>query len=199
MGVGGRWEWEGDGSGREIEVGNLGNRIYISPAARSAGWGYFRDFRFEVMFGRAGLTSAKREGDGKTPLGLFALRRVMWRADRLARPPTALPIAALDPSAGWCDAPLDSAYNRFVRLPYSARAESLWRSDQLYDIIIVIGFNDDPPKPYRGSAIFIHLMGRGAGATEGCIALARQDMLTLLARIDLETKIEIRRFHARQK
>ena len=171
---------------------NMANIIDIA-AVDSAGTGSFRGFSFAVRLGQGGISSAKREGDGKTPLGLFALRRVLWRADRLARPETALPLQPIARDDGWCDAPLDPSYNRYVRLPYGASAEPLWRADRLYDILLIIGFNDDPPTPYWGSAIFVHLTHEDNRPTEGCIALDPNDMLKLLAAVDLETQIEIKR------
>ncbi|HLB79812.1 MAG TPA: hypothetical protein VJJ77_04860, partial [Dongiaceae bacterium] len=98
----------------------------IVSAGGAADWGG-RSFR--CALGRTGIRADKREGDGVTPAGCFGLRRVLYRADRLARPPTALPVAALTPQDGWCDDPADPMYNRPVRLPYAARHERLWRAD----------------------------------------------------------------------
>jgi L,D-peptidoglycan transpeptidase YkuD (ErfK/YbiS/YcfS/YnhG family) len=99
----------------------------------------------------------------------------------LPRPRSALAIAPLSPGLGWCDAPEDANYNRCVRLPYPASHERLWRDDGLYDIVIVLGFNDWPRARGRGSAIFMHLARPGYTPTAGCVALARPDMLKLTA------------------
>lgn len=130
--------------------------------------------------GRGGIRADKQEGDGATPAGLFPLRRVLWRADRLPVPVTALPRAAIGPAHGWCDDPAHPAYNRAVRLPHPARHERLWRADALYDLLLVIGHNDDPPQPGLGSAIFVHLARPGYLPTDGCVALAAADLLALL-------------------
>jgi L,D-peptidoglycan transpeptidase YkuD (ErfK/YbiS/YcfS/YnhG family) len=134
--------------------------------------------------GPAGVVSAaaKREGDGATPAGDWPLRRVLYRPDRRAAPRTALPVAALIPEDGWCDAPGDPAYNRQVRLPYAAGAEHLWREDSVYDVIVVLGHNDDPVVPGAGSAIFLHLARPDYWPTQGCVALAPADLDELLAR-----------------
>ena len=126
--------------------------------------------------------AAKREGDGKTPLGDWPIRRLLYRPDRGGAPATAIPAQALAPDDGWCDAPNDSAYNRQVKLPYPASAERLWRDDGLYDVIVVLGHNDDPVVPGAGSAIFLHLARPDFSATQGCVALARADLEALLAR-----------------
>lgn len=136
------------------------------------------------VLGRSGVLPAaeKREGDGASPLGVWPLRRVLYRPDREPSPQTGLPVAALKPDDGWCDAPGDPAYNRPVRLPYPASAEQMWREDGVYDLIVVLGHNDDPPVSPMGSAIFLHLIQPDGAPTAGCVALRRADMLDLLAR-----------------
>ncbi|MBK8173909.1 MAG: L,D-transpeptidase family protein [Rhodospirillales bacterium] len=138
------------------------------------------DCSARCAIGRSGLRAAKQEGDGATPIGRFALRRVLFRSDRLAAPETALPCAVIDPDLGWCDDPSDAAYNKAVRLPYPARHERMWREDALYDLLAIIGYNDEPVVPARGSAIFLHVARPDFGPTEGCIALALDPLRALL-------------------
>jgi L,D-peptidoglycan transpeptidase YkuD (ErfK/YbiS/YcfS/YnhG family) len=130
--------------------------------------------------GRSGIRADKREGDGATPAGCFPLREVLFRADRIARPRTGLPTAALDPHVGWCDDPADAAYNKPVHLPYAGRHERLWRDDALYDLVAVLGYNDDPVEPGRGSAIFLHVARPDFPPTEGCVAMCLTDLSELL-------------------
>ncbi|WP_109107935.1 L,D-transpeptidase family protein [Azospirillum sp. TSO35-2] len=132
------------------------------------------------VLGRGGVRADKREGDGGTPVGRFPLRRVLWRADRLPRPDTGLPVDPIAETDGWCDAPEDPAYNRPVTRPYPASHEALWRDDHVYDIIVVMGHNDDPVVPGMGSAVFLHLVQPDRRPTAGCVALAPDDMLRLL-------------------
>lgn len=147
----------------------------------------FPDGRFvfgsEVVrcaLGYGGVRADKQEGDGATPAGLLPLRRVLYRADKVARPQAAVPVVPLAPHDGWCDDPADAAYNRMVRLPYAGRHEVLWRHDALYDVVGVLGWNDAPAVPGRGSAIFLHLARADWGPTEGCVALALPDLLAAL-------------------
>ncbi|MDH5749854.1 MAG: L,D-transpeptidase family protein [Rhodospirillales bacterium] len=130
--------------------------------------------------GRGGVGRTKREGDGQTPAGRLPLRRVLYRPDRLAAPETALPVRALDERDGWCDDPNDPAYNTLIRLPHPAHHEKLWRDDSLYDLIVELGYNDAPVVPGSGSAIFLHLAKPDYAPTEGCVAVAREDLLLLL-------------------
>ncbi len=134
--------------------------------------------------GRSGVieAAAKREGDGFAPLGDWPIRRLLYRPDR-GKPPTALEAQPIGPDDGWCDDPGDTAYNRPVCLPYPASAEVMWRDDGLYDLVVVLGHNDDPPVARMGSAIFLHLAKPGYAPTEGCVALCRPDMETLLGQV----------------
>lgn len=133
------------------------------------------------VLGRGGVRTDKREGDGATPVGRFPLRRVLWRADRLSRPVTGLPVRAIEPDDGWCDDPADPAYNRPVRRPYAASHEALWREDGVYDVIVVMGHNDDPVMPGLGSAVFFHVARPDRSPTEGCVALPLDELLRVLA------------------
>lgn len=145
--------------------------------------------------GKGGVVDAgaKTEGDGATPLGQYRLRRVLYRADRLETPVTRLPVRAIRPDDGWCDAPDDPAYNRPVRLPYPASAETLTREDALYDIIVILAHNDSPPVPGLGSAIFFHLEKQDYRPTLGCVAISRADMLEVLKGADAQTVLDILR------
>ncbi len=144
---------------------------------------FLPDGRARCALGRGGVAAmgAKREGDGATPAGLWPLRRLFYRLDRIAAPATRLPTTALTPWDGWCDAPADPDYNRAVQLPYPASAEHLWRDDEVYDLIVVLGYNDAPVVPGRGSAIFLHIARPDYAPTDGCVALHRADLLSCLA------------------
>ena len=136
----------------------------------------------QCAIGRGGVVAAdlKREGDGATPLGDWPMRQVFWRPDRLEKPVTQLPVIALRPDMGWCDDPAHPDYNRHVVLPFPASHEKLWREDHVYDLIVELGYNDDPVITGKGSAIFLHIARDDFAPTEGCIACARADLLDLL-------------------
>lgn len=134
-----------------------------------------------AALGHGGVRADKQEGDGATPIGALALRRVLYRADRGPPPECALPIEPLAPDDGWCDDPGHADYNRMVRLPHAARCEALWRDDEIYDLVGVLGWNDAPVVRGRGSAIFLHVARPGYPPTEGCVALAPADLRRVLA------------------
>jgi L,D-peptidoglycan transpeptidase YkuD (ErfK/YbiS/YcfS/YnhG family) len=136
---------------------------------------------FRAALGRGGVRSDKREGDGGTPVGVLPLRRVLYRPDRVEAPLSAVPVQTLAPTDGWCDDPAHADYNKLVRLPINASAEVLWREDAVYDIIGVLGWNDQPVRPGLGSAIFLHVAAAGFAPTDGCVALALDDLRHVLA------------------
>lgn len=142
--------------------------------------------------GRAGVTFAKREGDGATPMGRFGLVAVLYRPDRLHRPITALPVHPINAADGWCDDPTDRNYNRPVTLPYPASHERLWREDNLYDVVVILDYNLRKPRPAGGSAIFLHLAAPGLPPTAGCVAVTPESMGRILRRCGPDTSLIIR-------
>lgn len=161
--------------------------------ASAAGWFQGAGVTARCALGRSGLIAAsdKREGDGASPIGIWPLRRVLYRPDRLAAPATGLPVEALAPDDGWCDWPEDPAYNLPVKLPYPARGETLWRADAVYDVIVVLGYNDDPIRAGAGSAIFWHLARPDFAPTEGCAAVPLDAMLLALRAVGPGDALEI--------
>jgi L,D-peptidoglycan transpeptidase YkuD (ErfK/YbiS/YcfS/YnhG family) len=133
----------------------------------------------------------KREGDCATPRGRFALRKVFYRGRAAARPKTVLGLCATRANDGWCDSPSDRNYNRRVDLPYRSSAEKLWRDDELYDIVVVLGYNDVPRIRNRGSAVFMHIARDGFRPTEGCVALREADLRRVLKAVRRKSRIII--------
>lgn len=148
-----------------------------------------------AALGKGGVKpeAEKAEGDGATPLGIYTLRRVLYRSDRGNAPETALPVRPIRPDDGWCDASGDPAYNRPVRLPWPTSCEAMTRGDELYDIVVVLSHNDDPPVPGRGSAIFLHCAKPDYPPTQGCVALARADLEKVLKQAGPGDTLEIRK------
>ena len=89
---------------------------------------------------------------------------------------------------GWCDDPKSSKYNKLIKYPFSYGSERLYRSDNIYDIVIVLNFNMNPILKNRGSAIFIHVAKNNYSPTKGCIALKKIDLRRLLKIISKDTK-----------
>lgn len=166
-------------------------KVRVVGAQRHGGRMFAGETVLPCALGWSGVTRQKREGDGASPAGTWPLRHVLFRPDRIARPVTELAVHALSPTDGWCDDPADQRYNRPVQLPYGASAEALWRDDGVYDLIVVLGYNDDPPHPGLGSAIFLHLATPDFGPTAGCVAVDRAALVWLLSRCGPRARLEI--------
>jgi L,D-peptidoglycan transpeptidase YkuD (ErfK/YbiS/YcfS/YnhG family) len=145
---------------------------------------HWRGARFPCALGRNVILHGKSEGDGATPAGEFPLRRVLYRPDRLAPPRSALPLAPLSPRDGWCNDAGHPLYNQHVRQPVAASCELLWRTDNAYDVIVVLGHNDSPVMPGAGSAVFLHVASEDFKPTKGSVALRREDLLAILEGVD---------------
>lgn len=140
--------------------------------------------------GRSGVAAVKREGDGASPRGAFAVLGGWYRPDRFpVRPASGVPLRPIRRDDGWCDASADRNYNRPVRLPYPASAEAMWRDDGLYDLVLALDWNMGPRARGRGSAIFLHLARDDFAPTAGCVAVSRGAMLRLLPRLSRRTLV----------
>lgn len=172
---------------------------------------------YACAIGKAGFAPAdeKREGDLKTPTGIYALRELWYRADKVPEPVCALPKRVITPADGWCDDARHEAYNRHIIVPSFPRKresstafdldsrfrgnddgegcsfEHLHRDDDVYDLIVPLGHNDSPPVAGRGSAIFLHVAKPDYAGTEGCVALAKEDLLEILAQVGQGSVMEI--------
>jgi L,D-peptidoglycan transpeptidase YkuD (ErfK/YbiS/YcfS/YnhG family) len=162
----------------------------LSPRS-SRGVLTYGNLSFPCALGRGGRRALKREGDGASPIGVFALRHAYYRADRSGRPGNNLQLSVVRADDGWCDDPQDRNYNRQVQHPYPASAERMWREDQLYDLVVVLGYNDRPRIAGRGSAIFMHVASPQMKPTEGCVALKREHLQRLLQNLRPGTRVEI--------
>jgi L,D-peptidoglycan transpeptidase YkuD (ErfK/YbiS/YcfS/YnhG family) len=158
-------------------------RVFASVHDRSRGFLLAGGAVFPCALGRSGVRVAKREGDGGTPRARLPLRRVFFRADRLPRPRTLLPVRAIRPRDAWCDDLSDRRYNRLIDRPPGEAEERLTRDDYLYDVIVELGWNDAPVRRGRGSAIFWHLARPGFTPTAGCVAVRGEVFARLLPRL----------------
>jgi len=168
-------------------------RVVARPGRRTQGWLFAgrKMVALPVALGRAGIKVTKREGDGGTPAGRFHPIRVWWRADRLPRPVTALPLRRIGPDDAWCEDPGDRRYNHAFRRSANEPGDRLRRADGLYDIVIELDHNTRPRIAGLGSAVFVHVARPAFAPTAGCIALRRRDILALLRVISSKTRIII--------
>ena len=152
----------------------------------------FKDFQFRCCVGKNNFSKKKTEGDKKTPIGIFALGHLYYRADRFKKPLTKLKTYKINKNMGWCNDAEHKKYNRLIKINKKIRYEKLFRKDFKYDFILPIKYNYNKVIPKKGSAIFIHLT-KNYQPTLGCIALSKKDFLILIKLINKNTKIRILR------
>jgi L,D-peptidoglycan transpeptidase YkuD (ErfK/YbiS/YcfS/YnhG family) len=172
--------------------------IQADSADSSLGWASLGPKRWRCVVGAGGVREDKVEGDAATPAGEYPLRHVYFRNDRLVLPKVRLPARAIGEHDGWCDDPRSPTYNRLVRIPSEWSHEKMWREDGLYDLLVVVGYNDDPPEGEWGSAIFLHIAREDMSPTEGCVAFARDDLLELVTLLGPETRLRVLSLPAEQ-
>ena len=147
------------------------------------------DFKLRCCIGKKGLNSNKKEGDYSTPKGLFNLRKLYFRKDRVTIPRCQINKRVIKKHMAWCDDPNHKKYNEEIKTRNKSLKENLYRKDYKYDYIIAISHNERKI-PGKGSAVFIHLTN-DYKPTEGCVALKKKDFEILLKLIDKKTKIRI--------
>ncbi len=166
-------------------------RVLVRNARATNGILQAGGLRFHCSLGRSGARYLKREGDGASPKGSFALRRLFYRADRMMPPRMFLKAQVLRDDDGWCETVGDRNYNRRVRIPYAASHETMKRQDELYDIVVELSHNERPRVQGLGSAVFFHLRRPDGGPTAGCIAVSKKDMRIILELCGRRTRIVI--------
>ena len=151
----------------------------------------YDEFLFKCSTGKKGLTRSKKEGDKKTPKGLYNLENLYYRKDKIDKPITSLKCIQINKTMGWCDDVSEkNKYNKLIKFSKKINHEKLFRKDNKYDILIPISYNRKKIKIGKGSAIFIHITNNYK-KTDGCIALKKNDLLILLKLINKKTKIKI--------
>jgi len=146
-------------------------------------------FKLKCCIGKKGINPNKIEGDYSTPKGLFNLRKLYFRKDRVGIPNCKINKKNIKRDMAWCDDLKHKKYNEEIKIRNKNLKENLYRKDHKYDYIISISHNERKI-PDKGSAVFIHLTDNYK-PTAGCIALKKKDFEILLKLINNKTKIKI--------
>ncbi|SED43603.1 L,D-peptidoglycan transpeptidase YkuD, ErfK/YbiS/YcfS/YnhG family [Rhizobiales bacterium GAS188] len=171
-------------------------RLPRSAAATHLGTLSIGEWSTPCVVGEAGLVQAslKREGDKRTPIGVFPLRYGLFDAVALPDFPRdlAFPFVPAGSAMIWEeDGP---HYNRLVLAEGDERRDERLtreRAERLFDIVVPIGYNDAVAEANRGSALFIHAAREDLRGTAGCVAVARQHLPELVRRLEPGMVIDI--------
>ena len=151
----------------------------------------FNNYKVKCSIGKRGIGIKKREGDQITPKGKFKIKYILYRKDRVPDLKTRLMKLVIRKNMGWCDDPRSKFYNKLVRLPFKYNVEKLYRSDNTYDIILVLNFNLNPIRKNKGSAIFIHVAKKNYKKTAGCVGVNKKDLKEMVKKINKRTVVNI--------
>jgi L,D-peptidoglycan transpeptidase YkuD (ErfK/YbiS/YcfS/YnhG family) len=140
---------------------------------------------FDAVIGRNSFAKygEKREGDGKTPSGIYHLKTAFGYDESIK---TKMPYRQALEDDIWVDDPGDDDYNRWVKKAqtHAASYEMMKRDDDLYKYGIVIEYNTDPVIKGNGSAIFLHIRKCQGLPTAGCVAVSEENMIKILEWLD---------------
>tara|TARA_B100002051_G_scaffold263572_1_gene287431 strand:+ start:1491 stop:1982 length:492 start_codon:yes stop_codon:yes gene_type:complete len=151
----------------------------------------YKEYKIKCAVGKRGIKIKKREGDLITPKGSFRIRGVFYRKDKIKTLKTRIKIKPIKKNMGWCDDPKSEKYNKLIKYPFNHNSEKLYRTDNIYDIIVVLNFNMNPIKKNKGSAIFIHVAKKKFSPTKGCVAIKKNELKKLLENISHKSIIKI--------
>ena len=149
------------------------------------------NYKVKCAVGKRGIKIKKKEGDLITPKGLFKIKRVLYRKDRIGRLNTKLKKTPIKKNMGWCDDPSSKFYNKLINFPFKFNAEKLYKRENIYDIILVLDFNMNPIRKNKGSAIFIHIAKKKFTPTKGCVAIRKNFLKKILSKINKDCKVRI--------
>ena len=139
--------------------------------------------------GRNGVSSNKKEGDGKTPDGVYSLGTAFGIA---SNPGTDLSYKKVIDSDYWVDDVNSEYYNQWVDMDETGKqwssAEHLIEATTPYKYALAINYNT-ACKPGDGSAIFLHC-SNGKG-TSGCVSVPENVMIQILDKVNSKTLIVI--------
>ena len=153
----------------------------------------YNQYKVKCAVGKRGVNLKKKEGDFITPIGLYKIKYILYRKDRIKKIPSKLRKITIKRNMGWCDDPKSKQYNKLVNLPFSYSCEQLFKKENIYDIILVLNYNMNPVKKDKGSDIFVHVAKKNYEKTRGCVAVKKLDLLKILKKIKVKTKVKIER------
>ena len=151
----------------------------------------YNKYKVKCALGKRGIGTKKKEGDKITPKGRYNIKFLLYRTDRIKKIKTKLKKIIIKKNLGWCDDPNSKNYNKLIYLPAENSHEKLYKSDNSYDIVLVLNYNMSPVKNGKGSAIFIHVAKRNYKKTLGCIAINKIALLKIISEIKKNTIVEI--------
>lgn len=150
----------------------------------------YKNLNFRCALGKAGVGKKRVEGDNITPLGIYKIVKIFYRKDRIKKISSKFKLFSINKNMCWCDDSKSKHYNQLIKLPTNYNHEKLYRTDCVYDLILVLNYNMKPIIKNKGSAIFIHVT-KNYKKTAGCVALKKDHLIKLVSKINKSTRVKI--------
>ena len=151
----------------------------------------YKNLKFRCALGKAGIQKKFKEGDKITPKGSYKILSIYYREDRIKKIKCSIRKIKITKQMGWCDDSKSKYYNKQIKVPSKLSHETLYRKDNIYDVVCVINYNINPTLKEKGSAIFLHIARNKYQKTNGCIAVKKNHLIKLLALIKKNARIKI--------
>ena len=150
----------------------------------------FNNYRAKCSIGKRGIGIKRKEGDLITPKGKYKIKYILYRKDRV-KLQSKIKKIIISRRMGWCDDPNSKQYNKLIKLPSVYKYETLYRKENIYDIILVLNYNMNPIIKNKGSAIFIHVAKKKYKKTEGCVAIKKKQLMKIAKDLKRSTTVII--------
>ena len=151
----------------------------------------YNKYKVKCALGKRGIGNKRKEGDYVTPKGIFKIKYMLYRKDRIKRIKSKIKKIIIKKNMGWCDDPLSKSYNKLIKTPSKYNYEKIYKKENVYDIILVLNYNMNPVSKNKGSAIFIHIAKKNYKKTEGCIAIKKIHLLKIVKELKNNTRVKI--------
>ncbi|MAV05888.1 MAG: transpeptidase [Candidatus Pelagibacter sp.] len=151
---------------------------------------YFDNYKVKCSIGKRGISNKKKEGDKCTPRGNFKFKALYYRIDRIKKIKSKINKIIIKKNMGWCNDINSKYYNKLIKFPFKYSAEKLYLKKKIYDLILVLNYNQNPTIKNKGSAIFMHLT-KDYKPTIGCVAIKEKDMRLIVSKLNKNSIISI--------
>ena len=171
---------------------NNKNRVTVNDYTKSSDGTWIKNWYVNGIAGTNGISTEKREGDKKTPEGVF---NAMFSFGLKDNPGSLIEYRKITDGDYWVDDSNSAYYNKWVNISNVNKdwnsAENLKSASPFYNYALALNYNTEAV-PGKGSAIFIHCTKTAYDTSSaGCIRIPEEYMRKLVQGVDSDTKIVI--------
>lgn len=162
----------------------VGDAVPVVVGRGGLGWG-------AGLNSETGEGPVKKEGDGKSPAGVFSLSNAFGFASAAEASWLKMPYMQLAPEIECVDDIHSRWYNTIMGrdgIVVDWKSSERMREVSGYRWGVVVEHNSNPPVAGRGSCIFLHIWSGPEKGTAGCTAMEQPNLEALLRWLDAKKK-----------